>query len=53
MMIRSFLVGLPFHFTALRFNRIHRGLQLCAGAMSVVLGLWIVYEKGITEGLFV
>ncbi len=46
MMLMSFLVGLPFHYTAARFGGFNRILQLGAGAVSVVLGLWIVYEKG-------
>ncbi len=46
MMLMSFLVGLPFHFTALRFNRFNHLLQALAGSVSVVFGLWIVYEKG-------
>ncbi len=53
MMLMSFLVGLPFHFTALRFSRFNQSLQLCAGVVSIGLGLWIVYEKGFSEGLFV
>jgi len=52
MMLMSFLVGLPFHFTALRFNRFNHLLQAVAGAVSIALGLWIVYEKGFSEGLF-
>jgi sulfite exporter TauE/SafE len=52
MMIMSFLVGLPFHLTASRFNFMNRILQGVAGAVSIVLGLAIIYEKGITEGLF-
>ncbi len=51
MMIMSFLVGLPFHFTALRFNRLHQVLQACAGVFSIGLGLWIVYERGFSGGL--
>ncbi len=46
MMIMSFLVGLPFHFTAKNFNLFNRTLQSIAGLVSVVLGLYIVYEKG-------
>lgn len=46
MMIMSFLVGLPFTLTALRFNRFNGLLQGTAGLMSIVLGLFIVYEKG-------
>lgn len=53
MMLMSFLVGLPFHFTASRYNRFNYILQSIAGFVSVGLGLFIIYEKGITEGLFV
>ncbi len=52
MMLMSFLVGLPFHLTASRFNRFNNILQGAAGLVSIVIGLTIVYEKGITEGLF-
>jgi sulfite exporter TauE/SafE len=52
MMLMSFLVGLPFTLTASRFNRFNYALQSLAGLVSVGLGLYIVYEKGITEGLF-
>jgi sulfite exporter TauE/SafE len=53
MMIMSFLVGLPFHLAALRFNRFNLVLQVVAGTVSVILGLLIIYEKGISEGFFV
>lgn len=52
MMIMSFLVGLPFHFTAAKFNRFNNILQGIAGLVSIVIGLMIIYEKGVTEGLF-
>ena len=52
MMLMSLLVGLPFTLTARRFNRFNYALQSLAGLISVGLGLYIVYEKGITEGLF-
>ncbi|HEX8370924.1 MAG TPA: hypothetical protein VF604_20430 [Pyrinomonadaceae bacterium] len=52
MMLMSFLVGLPFTLTASRFNRFNHILQSIAGLVSVALGLFILYEKGITEGLF-
>lgn len=51
MMVMSFLVGLPYRFTALRFHRFHHLLQAAAGLISIALGLWIVYEKGVVEGL--
>lgn len=53
MMLMSFLVGLPFHFTALKFHRFNHLLQAVAGVVSVCLGLWIIYEKGFSEGLFI
>lgn len=52
MMLMSFLVGLPFTLTALRFNRFNRLLQSIAGLASIGLGLFIIYEKGVVEGLF-
>jgi sulfite exporter TauE/SafE len=52
MMLMSFLVSLPFRLTAARFNRFNYILQSVAGLVSVGLGLFIIYEKGIAEGLF-
>lgn len=52
MMLMSFLVGLPFHLTASRFNRFNYILQSVAGFVSIAIGLMIIYEKGVTEGLF-
>lgn len=52
MMLMSLLVGLPFHLTASRFKRLNLLLQASAGCVSVALGLWIVYEKAFSEGLF-
>ena len=46
MMLMSFLVGLPFRYAATRFYRFSQILQVSAGVVSVLLGLWIVYEKG-------
>ncbi|NOT48281.1 MAG: urease accessory protein UreH [Acidobacteria bacterium] len=51
MMIMSFLVGLPFRFTSLKFHRFNHILQAVAGLISISLGLWIVYEKGFGGGL--
>lgn len=45
MMLMSFLVGLPFHLTALRFNQFNKALQATAGLISLVLGCAIVFEK--------
>jgi sulfite exporter TauE/SafE len=51
MMLMSLLVGLPFSLTAGKFNRLNHAMQSIAGIASVGIGLLIVYEKGITEGL--
>ena len=45
MMAMSFLIGLPFHFTANRFDFLNKGIRLCAGVFSLGLGSLIVYEK--------
>ena len=45
MMAMSFLIGLPFHFTANRFEILNKGIRLVAGVFSLGLGSWIVYEK--------
>lgn len=46
MMLMSLIVGLPFHFTAVRSAKFYRLLQAGAGLASVVLGAFIIYEKG-------
>jgi sulfite exporter TauE/SafE len=45
MMAMSFLIGLPFHFTANRFDILNKSIRLAAGVFSLGLGSWIVYEK--------
>ena len=52
MMLMSLLVSLPFRLTASKFERINHIMQVAAGVISISLGLWIVYEKGFSEGLF-
>jgi high-affinity nickel-transport protein len=45
MISMSFLIGLPFHFTADRFVFLNRAIRLCAGIFSLGLGLSIIYER--------
>ena len=45
MMVMSLLIGLPFHFTANRFDGLNKGIRLCAGVFSLLLGGSIIYEK--------
>lgn len=52
MLLMSGLVGLPFALSARRFSGLHYGLQVMAGALSIVFGLWYAYETGIPYGLW-
>ena len=45
MMAMSFLVGLPIHLTANRFEFVNKGIRVAAGLFSFGLGVIIVYEK--------
>ena len=45
MMIMSLLIGLPFHFTANRFDYLNKAIRFCAGIFSLGLGSFIIYEK--------
>ena len=48
MMAMSFLIGLPLHFTANRFDFLNKGIRFSAGVFSFGLGAFIVYEKLLT-----
>ena len=45
MMIMSFMIGLPFHFTADKFLQFNKVIKVIAGIFSFGLGLFIIYEK--------
>lgn len=45
MMVMSFLIGLPFHFTAANFINLNKIIRFAAGVFSFGLGLSIIYEK--------
>lgn len=45
MILMSFIIGLPFHFTASNFAFLNKAIRLGAGVFSLCLGLFIVYEK--------
>lgn len=45
MMLMSFLIGLPFHFTANNFVQLNKAIRFCAGIFSLGLGMFIIYEK--------
>ena len=48
----SFVVSLSFHLTESHLNRFNFVLQCVAGVISIGLGLFIIYEKGVVEDLF-
>lgn len=45
MMLMSFLIGLPFHFTANKFDILNKGIRLCAALFSLTWGIKLIYEK--------
>jgi ABC-type nickel/cobalt efflux system permease component RcnA len=45
MMLMSFLVSVPFHLTAARFNRFNQLLQAASGIVSIFLGVWISVDN--------
>lgn len=53
MMLMSMLIGLPFHFTLNRFSRAEWFLRGAAGLFSLGFGLFMVYQIGFVEGLFI
>jgi ABC-type nickel/cobalt efflux system permease component RcnA len=52
MLLMSGLVGLPFVVSSRKLAGIHYSLQLLAGALSIVFGIWYAYETGIANGLY-
>ncbi len=44
MTMMSFLIGLPFSFSASRFPSIEKKLQLLAGILSIGFGMFIIYQ---------
>jgi len=51
MMLVTASLGVPFAASKER-AALHRGIRFASGAISIVFGLWIAYEVGITHGLF-
>jgi sulfite exporter TauE/SafE len=45
MMLMSFIIGLPFHFTANNLVFLNKAIRLGAGVFSLGLGMFIIYEK--------
>jgi ABC-type nickel/cobalt efflux system permease component RcnA len=52
MMLITAAIALPFTFSEGRFARLHRGMGLVSGLVSLAFGLFIVYQMGFVSGLF-
>ena len=52
MMLITAAIAVPFTFSEKRFARLHRGLGLVSGLVSLAFGLFIVYQMGFVNGLF-
>jgi ABC-type nickel/cobalt efflux system permease component RcnA len=52
MMLITAAIAVPFKFSEKRFVRLNRGLGLASGIVSLVFGLFIVYQMGFVNGLF-
>jgi sulfite exporter TauE/SafE len=52
MMLITAALALPFKFSEGRFARLNHGLGLASGIVSLVFGLFIVYQMGFVNGLF-
>jgi len=52
MMLITAAIAVPFTFSENRFARLHRGLGLVSGLVSIAFGLFIVYQMGFVNGLF-
>jgi len=51
MVFMSGLVGLPFVLSSSSVGRVQYQLQLLAGILSIVFGIWYGYETGIASGI--
>lgn len=52
MMLITAAIALPFTYTASRSSVFHRRLALASGLLSVGFGLFIIYQIGFVQGLF-
>jgi ABC-type nickel/cobalt efflux system permease component RcnA len=52
MMMITAAIAVPFKYSENRFVRLNHGLGLASGLLSLVFGLFIVYQMGVVNGLF-
>jgi high-affinity nickel-transport protein len=52
MLLITTALAMPFAYAARRFGRLHRGLVVASGVLSLAFGLFLVYDIGFVHGLF-
>ena len=52
MMLITAAIGVPFAMTGRRSSRVHQGLRVASGAVSLVVGVFVAYRAGVDGGLF-
>jgi high-affinity nickel permease len=52
MLMMSSLIGIPFVFTANKFTVINQGIRVLAGISSMAFGIFLGWDIGFVEGLF-
>lgn len=52
MMLITAAIAVPFAASAPRFGRLNRGLSVASGWISLIFGLFIVYQMAFVKGLF-
>ncbi len=52
MMLMTAVISLPFAYTGRRFLRANQYIITASGVISVVFGLFVVYQIGLVQGLF-
>ncbi len=52
MMLITAAIALPFAYTLQHFVRLNRGLAMASGMLSVSFGLFLCYQIGFVDGLF-
>lgn len=52
MMLITAAIAVPFAVSEKRFHRLNHGLSVASGVISLIFGLFIVYQMGFANGLF-
>src|SRR5262249_30171612 len=52
MMLITSAIAVPFTLSEKRFSHMNRVLSTASGVISLVFGLFIVYQMGVVHGLF-